>query len=962
MSKSEIIEDIKKNLQINKDKYKKDIEDKIQKVKEQFFKWIIEPKNSFIYKNINIHANKIKIENNKKLKIGNIKIYYKINNDDREYELNPDNATIIYSSFKEQTPDDPNTITNFYYKGIPKIVKNSTPSQIVQNKTESNGNLKDHWYGKVIAKCESDHQLIGCSCDGETCNGSYIDKDENGEMVCIANNKKNGLEITAKATCIETDIDLKHQLVSSDPSDDHNLDFVECQNPTDQMISCGCEIIHTGSASSDPYPNDICNGSNIKKEAGQNTKCEIYKNTYYTYEDSEYNAKAKATCINASNIIIKNSNDEKTNIQKEPLLNNLDKTNKELVNTGTCGKNEQIIGCRCVPDTSNQIDSCIGTNIDFNKNKCQTISVENQITYPDITCLKFDNEKECLKNYNLENEKRCETGETGIPGETGETDETGETVENQFIIIQLDKHYNLSKIEIINNIKFNNLDTDSQLSSLTIEENNDFLPIKISLMNNNQILVIAKKDQNNKITIVNNYPSIPIYNDLYKNFYDTNLETKGITDTLGQGSYKEWNLNLHDEKIYSYASINNCEESTKKKLIIKHPRENSENYDIENTCEKCDLQVDSICKNLDLGLDPTINPTKYKKYTQYFKDENNSGIKSFCRCPINVNNISNSHNTVDYNLNKNNYILCTPISKDRKYFEYNNEYKIFKNLKKPCYEYSGKELFNYNEPKKYSDCKMNLDLNNNINLNNIDAGFCYNNLFYFFKNIRIDEHRYVLWITCELTDDNKFEIKHKPEILRLENIVEITNIYYSSEQSFLNIVGFTRNSVNKILKKFNIEKANSPNFKTPCLDISCEKYLLDQIILIRRNDVLSQTDKNYINKKYINWVATTDYENINISNDLKQAELETVDNKEYQIKINENGENKQISEINITGLLDKIDFIVININKPNMIYIFGPYEKLYLMIIKNKDDLDSLSASETKSNSISITIPWIEIN
>ena len=157
----------------------------------QAFDWITKPENTFIYRNINIHANKIKITKTKTktndkdkkepLLIGNIQIYYINSDDNKEYLLDSENMNIIYSSLQ----GDEN---NFYFKGIPKIESKNTPDKLKDK--ESTEEYLD-WYDKVSVKCPTGHKLIGCQCYGETCTGSEIVLDSDNLYKCVAYNKKN---------------------------------------------------------------------------------------------------------------------------------------------------------------------------------------------------------------------------------------------------------------------------------------------------------------------------------------------------------------------------------------------------------------------------------------------------------------------------------------------------------------------------------------------------------------------------------------------------------------------------------------------------------------------------------------------------------------------------------------------------------------------------------------------------
>ena len=886
---------------------------KIKDIKKEFFNWITKPENTFIYRNINIHTNKIKITKNKPnstLLIGNIQIYYINSTDNNEYLLDSKHMNIIYSSVQG---DD----TNFYFKGLPTIKTNSTPDKLLDDNFKINptDNYLD-WYDTVSVKCEPDQKLIGCQCYGETCTGSEIVKDRDESYKCVAYNKKNGSEITAQAICATSNSSIKYDTRESETTE---IDNIECGKDHPHMISCNCKPDTTK-----PIDNDICEGSNIEKDINNNTICKIYKNKYITNKD----AKPIATCANMSNINIRHSLDE--DLDKLTLEPSLKINDKKKHWTAKCNVDEHIIGCRCVPKDKMYNNGCKGVEIDPFSNKCQSHNLLNYESYPDITCLKFKNKKKCLENQNLESEKTCETEKSGN--------------EKQFIIIKLNKFYNLSKIVVHNycNIKYTKYNGMSN-STVSITDNHEknvtntptltptltttpttisFLPLKIELMNNYTILVTAIKDEKFNITLMNNYPSIPENNELYNNFYN-NLENKGYNDNYS--SFKQWSKNIHSSNSYSYCSINKGEDQKKKHLSCIHPDNTIKNINSDYTGE-VDL--------MDLGIDPTMNDMNdmndmnnckncltdndftnttckdncYQNYTQYFKNENKSDNKmSFCRCPTSTQRDSGTPMKLGIDkfkpgkkYDQYNHILCTPMSNDNTKFDSSKNYKVFKNLKKPCYQYTGEELKNYDEPELYTDCTY--DLENMVN-DKIDAGFYYNKSFYFFKNIRIDNNRFVLWCNGnfkKIDESFKFVIENQPTIFKLKQIIEVYNTFIlkDNDDDYLYIIGNQKleNVIEKTLFKFLIKQP-----------------------------IKSGTEEMINNIKISTSSLTTDKKKFQIISNIKYFSYH---NKIVKLNTNTNSISNMgkgmidLQEINNRRNMNEIDFIIYN-NDDNELYIFG---------------------------------------
>lgn len=817
LSKENIRNEIKNILQKYSDSDATNINNNIKEIKKKIIKWIADPNNTFIYNNININSNKIKIskiDKEKKLKIGNIQIYYINESDNKEYLMDSKNMNIIYSSLIDENK-------NFYFTGVPKIKINNKPNKIKlhekKNKKLPTKDFKD-WYSEVEVKCNIDEQLLDCQCNGDTCTGSEI-KDNK----CIAYNKINGSEIKAQAICVKSKSNIEYKSIKGNEKND----FVKC-NDGDHMISCNCKPIINKKDSKineeNIYDHDICQGSNIENNNKNEKICKIYKNKYIG-EDNNIKAIPLATCATISNVNIRHSMDkDRDDLSIEEHLDKTKVNDKSLYKTAKCNKNEHIIGCRCVPTDSKFNNGCTGVYIDPFSNKCQSHHLPNFDSYPDISCLEFNNEKRCLNNAKLQKNKICETNTS--------------TNQTEFIIIKFNnnKFYKLSKIILHRNLSIETIDKSNKEmnSDLTSTFDKDpFLPLKIEILNNNLVLVSAiKKKNNSKILINNTYPPIPENIPIYKNFYK-NLEKKGYVKSdnnnadnniNGISSFRQWVTNIHDPKIYSYCSINEYENQNstnslnnnenfqaKRYLSCKHPND---------SLNKPDINTDLTDEKpyLDLGIDPSINNinNRFTNYTQYFKNENKSDDKlSFCRCPSKIKfDNKDVFTPVNKQLFKNknfdifNYILCTPISENINKFDNSKTYKVYKNLKKPCYEYTGEELKNYDEPEIYNDCTYKLVHNSNSYIN---SGFYYKNHFYFFKNIRIDDNRFVIWCSYKF-ENKKFILNTGPTILKIyvndfNYIVEINNIIIlnnNKSNDYLYLIGYVNDSIEKEIFKFEI--------------------------------------------------------------------------------------------------------------------------------------------------------------
>lgn len=570
-----------------------DIQDKkkekiISNSYNQLTKWLLNPKNTVVWDNINNRGNKVKITCRKPgqpIKISNIQIWGKAPNDTKS---------------RNWTESDP----RYGAVSVKLSSKKDDVNPIYMNKIKQVEGLYDSKTSSI--SCPENHQLTSCSCYSSqgTCNGSQIVKDGDN-FKCEAYNRPGGFKIQAKAMCAQIDGNIDLHQKESDFTNEGNYASVQCDDET-MMIGCNCVSNNNNTSQS-------CKGANIEK-VDDKVECRAHRNSTSQKSDK---IKAIASCAKIPGAKIRNTVQDQ---DEKPSVNG--------IATTMCKFDEKMIGCNCYAGTGDDPNkskhSSICKGVTYNKNVCTAESVhsnrDNEFpVYADATCAKFNvSGEKCIDNelYTKINEKGVYEDSACITRSTPDT--------NEYLIITLPKVINIEKIIIYNG---------DYTSQTNVRSEYKLHPIKIEVFTDSNLNVVAIQNKpKDDLEISTGLPPIP--QGVEPDFYET-------INTGLANYYRGWQ-NIHSSKNKSFCrflAINSTDTAD----------DNEEDENEDGTNKKKDVYLSCINPDKNaINLKPEISTSSGNSFdpgvltSQYMGDETGDNYDDFCRCVKNPDNNSTS--------------------------------------------------------------------------------------------------------------------------------------------------------------------------------------------------------------------------------------------------------------------------------------------------------------------------------